>query len=249
MKTAFISDIHANLEALEVVLEDIREQAADRILCLGDIVGYGPDPNPCVALVRKVSEATVIGNHDWAALGRMDTIAFNEYARAAADWTSNSLDAHSREYLSLLPLDKVLDGGIRLVHASPLEPERWTYVLSFREAGRQFEAFEERLCFIGHSHLPIVIQEKDGEGEDRLVAREYPDHEPFALQAGSRYIINVGSVGQPRDRDPRAAYVIYDDEADSVLLRRLEYPVPVVQEKIRGSGLPDFLAQRLSDGV
>ena len=247
MKTAFISDIHANLEALEAVLADIQAQGVDRVYCLGDVVGYGPDPNLCVARVREVCKATVIGNHDWAALGRMDTIAFNEYARAAADWTSNSLDGVSREFLSNLPLELLVDDTIRLVHASPLEPERWTYVLSFLEAARQFESFSERLCFIGHSHLPIVIQEK-GNGHD-LDAREYPGQGPLKLLPEARYIVNVGSVGQPRDRDPRAAYVWYDDEEDSLLLRRLEYQVPMVQAKIRASGLPDFLAQRLAEGV
>jgi diadenosine tetraphosphatase ApaH/serine/threonine PP2A family protein phosphatase len=242
--TAFISDIHANLDALEVVLADLETQGVDRVVCLGDIVGYGPDPNPCVRLVSKRAQYTVIGNHDVAALGRMDTLGFNEYARAASDWTANALDERSKAFLDALPMTKVLD-GMRLVHASPLDPDRWTYVLSYQEARRQFAAFTERICFIGHSHLPVVIEEWN----DEINALSFPEDIPLRLHRGRRYIVNVGSVGQPRDRDPRAGYTWYDDSLDAVMLRRLPYPIDKVQQKIRDAGLPPFLAQRLSDGV
>src|SRR5512144_683637 len=128
------------MDGLETVLADIARQEIDRIVCLGDIVGYGPEPNPCVARVRDVCQVTVVGNHDYAALGRMDTLGFNEYARAAADWTATALDKDSIAFLGGLPLDVVLD-GMRLVHASPLDPERWTYILSYQEAKRQFTGF------------------------------------------------------------------------------------------------------------
>ena len=244
MRTAFISDIHANVDALDVVLEDIKGQDVDRIVCLGDIVGYGPQPNECVQKVREVALHTVIGNHDHAALGRMDTLGFNEYARAAADWTAAALDEGSVKFLGDLPLTVVLDEML-LVHASPLDPERWTYVLSYQEAQRQFEAFTERLCFIGHSHLPVVIEKVGGE----IVALEFPENIPLRLHKDRRYIVNVGSVGQPRDRDPRCGYAWYDDEMDAAMLRRLEYPVENVQKKILDAKLPPFLAQRLADGV
>lgn len=244
MRTAFISDIHANVDALDVVLEDIKGQEVDRIVCLGDIVGYGPQPNECVKKVREVSKHTVVGNHDHAALGRMDTLGFNEYARAAADWTAAALDDDSTKFLGDLPLTVVLDEML-LVHASPLEPERWTYVLSYQEAKRQFEAFTERLCFIGHSHLPVVIEKV----ADEIVALEFPENIPLRLHKDRRYIVNVGSVGQPRDRDPRCGYAWYDDEMDAAMLRRLEYPVQNVQKKILEAKLPPFLAQRLADGV
>ena len=243
MRTAFISDIHGNLDALQVVLDDIAAQSVDRIVCLGDIVGYGPEPNECVAKVREVCAHVVAGNHDYAALDRMDTLGFNEYARAAADWTAKALSEESKEYLNGLPLE-VSDNGMRFVHASPLDPERWTYVLSFEEASRQFGAYEERLCFIGHSHLPVVI-EKDG---DDVRAYQYPE-DPFKLDDVRRYIVNVGSVGQPRDRDPRAGYTWYDHDQNAVFLRRLEYPVAAVQKKILDAGLPPFLAQRLAAGM
>ncbi|HET9234728.1 MAG TPA: metallophosphoesterase family protein [Candidatus Eisenbacteria bacterium] len=244
MRTAFISDIHANLDALETVLADIARQETDRIVCLGDIVGYGPEPNPCVARVRDVCKVTVVGNHDYAALGRIDTLGFNEYARAAAEWTSAALDKDAIAFLSELPLETILD-GMRLVHASPLDPERWTYILSYQEAKRQFAAFTEQICFIGHSHLPIVVE---SEGEE-IRAIPFSADVPVRIHRGRRYLINVGSVGQPRDRDPRCGYAWYDDEASAVMMRRLEYPVASVQKKILDAGLPPFLAQRLTDGV
>jgi diadenosine tetraphosphatase ApaH/serine/threonine PP2A family protein phosphatase len=244
VRTAFISDIHGNLDALEVVLADIATQKVDRTVCLGDIVGYGPQPNECTARVMETCEVTVVGNHDYAALGRMDTLGFNEYARAAADWTTAALDEPTKNFLSDLPLDHLLD-GMRLVHASPKDPERWTYVLSYQEAKRQFAAETERLCFIGHSHLPVVIEEY---GED-INALSFPEDIPLRLHRDRRYLVNVGSVGQPRDRDPRCGYVWYDDELDAALLRRLEYPIETVQKKIMDAGLPPFLAQRLADGV
>jgi len=244
LRTAFISDIHANIEALEIVLADIAEQDIDRIVCLGDIVGYGPDPNACVTRVREKCAVTVVGNHDYAALGRMDTLGFNEYARAAADWTAQSLDPASIEFLEKLPLEIVLD-GLHLVHASPLDPDRWTYILSYQEAKRQFAAFPEKVCFIGHSHLPIVVEQV---GEEIRAVAFTPDV-PVRLHRDRRYLVNVGSVGQPRDRDPRTGYAWHDDEMGAVLLRRLEYPVARVQEKILAAKLPPFLAQRLADGV
>jgi diadenosine tetraphosphatase ApaH/serine/threonine PP2A family protein phosphatase len=244
LRTAFISDIHANLDALEVVLEDIKTQNVDRIVCLGDIVGYGPQPNECTMLVQQVSELTVVGNHDYAALGRMDTLGFNEYARAAAEWTADALTPETKSFLEDLPMTKLL-GGLLLVHASPKDPERWTYVLSYQEAKRQFSAFTERLCFIGHSHLPVVIEEY---GDD-INALSFPEDIPLRLHRDRRYIVNVGSVGQPRDRDPRTGYTWYDDELDAALLRRLTYSIETVQQKILDAGLPPFLAQRLADGV
>jgi len=244
LRTAFISDIHGNLDALEVVLADIETQNVDRVVCLGDIVGYGPEPNECVAKVREVSQLTVVGNHDHAALGLMDTLGFNEYARAAADWTTNALDDGTQSFLRDLPYTQVLDGML-LVHASPKDPERWTYVLSYQEARRQFDHFTERLCFIGHSHLPVVIEEYGQE----INALSFPEDIPLRLHRDRRYLVNVGSVGQPRDRDPRTGYTWYDDKLDAALLRRLEYPVEKVQQKILDAGLPPFLAQRLADGV
>jgi diadenosine tetraphosphatase ApaH/serine/threonine PP2A family protein phosphatase len=244
LRTAFISDIHANLEALEAVLADIRQQGVDRIVCLGDIVGYGPDPNPCVRRVREVCAVTVVGNHDHAALGLLDTESFNEFARVASDWTSRALEPEVRGWLQTLPFDHVLD-GMRLVHASPVGPAEWTYVLSYEEARRQFAGFDERLCFIGHSHLPILV-EMDPAG---VSAIPFTPNQPVPLDPECRYLVNVGSVGQPRDRDPRSGYAIHDAALDTVLLRRVEYAVDRVQEKILALGLPPFLAQRLLAGV
>jgi diadenosine tetraphosphatase ApaH/serine/threonine PP2A family protein phosphatase len=248
MKIAFISDIHANLEALNVVLSDLALEEVDHIVCLGDVVGYGPDPNSCVDLIRDTCGVTVLGNHDQAALGLLSTEYFNEYAKTSTQWTSDALAEGSREFLENLPLS-VDFHGLRLVHSSPLNPENWTYVLTLDEARRQFEGFTERLCFIGHSHLPIVLEE-EGEGDEKnCQAIRYPSEEPLELLHDRRYIINVGSVGQPRDRDPRAAYVWYDSELDVVCLKRIEYSVEAVQQKILDAGLPSFLASRLAHGM
>jgi len=246
MRIAFISDIHANREALEVVLADLAAEGADRVVCLGDIVGYGPEPNACVARVRETCAVTVLGNHDQAALGEMSTEYFNEYARLATDWTAEALDDDAREFLGGLPFTVEYE-GLRLAHSSPYKPEAWTYVLTLDEAKRQFAGFDERLCFIGHSHLPIVIEHEGGEICCQAV--RYPADEPLELLTDRRYIVNVGSVGQPRDRDPRAAYVWYDTVEDCVRLRRLEYDVDAVQERITAAGLPGFLATRLSHGM
>jgi diadenosine tetraphosphatase ApaH/serine/threonine PP2A family protein phosphatase len=244
MKIAFISDIHSNLEALETVLADLTTEGVDRVVCLGDIVGYGPDPNDCVARVEETCAATVLGNHDQAALGELSTEYFNEYARLATEWTSRSLSPPSRQFLSSLPYSMEFE-GLRLTHASPLGPENWTYVLTLEEAKRQFGGYDERLCFIGHSHLPIVLEEEG----DTCEAIRYPADETLELLPDRRYIVNVGSVGQPRDRDPRSAYVWYDTAMDVLRLRRLDYAVDTVQRKIIDAGLPAFLASRLAQGM
>jgi len=244
MKIGFISDIHGNLEALETVLADAEAQGVEHFVCLGDIVGYGPDPNACVDRVRELCEVTILGNHDQAALGELSTEYFNEYARQATAWTAKTLTDTTKEFLRSLPFS-VEYQGLRLVHASPLQPENWTYVLTMEEAERQFGGFTERLCFIGHSHLPLVLEKN---GED-CQAMRYPADEPLDLLSGRRYIVNVGSVGQPRDRDPRSAYVWYDDVMDQLRLRRLDYAIEAVQTKIVDAGLPSFLATRLAHGM
>jgi len=244
VRIAFVSDIHANRFAFDAVFKDMETQGVDQVVCLGDIVGYGPDPNGCVDYVRERSQATVLGNHDQAALGQMSTEYFNEYARTATQWTADALTPESREFLMGLPMS-VEFRGLRLVHSSPLNPEEWTYVLTLDEAERQFDAFAERLCFIGHSHLPIVLELSDHE----VSALRFPPNEPIALEPDNRYIVNVGSVGQPRDRDPRSAYAWYDSESGQVSLRRVEYSIPDVQQLILDAGLPSFLASRLAHGL
>jgi diadenosine tetraphosphatase ApaH/serine/threonine PP2A family protein phosphatase len=237
---AIISDVHANLEALTTVLDDLRRQGAERVWCLGDVVGYGADPEAVCELVSATADPTLAGNHDWAAVGKMRVGYFNSAAAVAIDWTAAQLSEKSREWLVSLPLLRI-EGEARLVHATPSDPAGWQYVLSSTDAEAELETYQETLCFIGHSHFPAVF-ESDG---SRL---RYLQDERVPLVAGRRYLVNVGSVGQPRDGDPRAAYLLYDTEGRELVRRRLEYDVETAARKILEAGLPDFLAQRLARG-
>jgi diadenosine tetraphosphatase ApaH/serine/threonine PP2A family protein phosphatase len=241
VRYAILSDIHGNLEALRAVLGDCRERA-DGVLCLGDTVGYGADPLPCVELIAAQAGAIVAGNHEYAVAGRLDLAWFNRYARAAAEWTRERLDDDHRDYLAALPLvAEVADAT--LVHASPAQPDEWDYVVTAEDGFAVFGDFATRWCFVGHSHTPGVWS----------LGSAGPEHHPgtVSLQSerGRRYLVNVGSVGQPRDRDPRAAYVVWDADAGRVEVRRVTYDVPEARRKIAEAGLPQFLADRLAAGV
>lgn len=241
MIIAIVSDLHANLEALQVVLEDLERQGAERIWCLGDVVGYGADPNPVCDLIARRAEVVIAGNHDWAAVGKMRVGGFNSAAAAAVDWTAEQLDDKNREWLAGLPLLRIED-DVRLVHATPSNPADWQYVISETDAAAEFETYQETLCFIGHSHFPSVF-ETDG---SRM---RYLRDERVPVVTGRRYLVNVGSVGQPRDRDPRAAYLLYDTEGRLLIERRLPYDIDGAANKILAAGLPEFLAQRLYRGA
>jgi diadenosine tetraphosphatase ApaH/serine/threonine PP2A family protein phosphatase len=243
MQYAIFSDIHANLEALEAVLDDISQQGVGKLICLGDIVGYGASPNECVARVIGSGATVVLGNHDHAAIGVLDITYFNDYARAAILWTRAELTPASFEFLGGLPY-VLTEPGVRFVHASPRVPEDWDYVLSIQQAVEQLESFEEPICFIGHSHYPGLYRQ-DG---NRVMELEFPANTPVSLGAG-RHLVNVGSVGQPRDNDSRAAWALYDDETRTLTLRRVEYPVSTAQERILEAHLPTFLAHRLGAGI
>lgn len=241
MKVAVVSDVHANLEALDAVLEDARRAGAEKIWSLGDVVGYGADPNAVVERLSKAADVAVAGNHDWAACGKMTLGFFNSLAKQAAEWTSESLTEASRRWLAALPLERV-ERGVRLVHASPSDPASWHYVLSEAVAEGELSTFDEALCLIGHSHFPGQF-ESDG-------ARVHYHREPrFQLAAKRRYLVNVGSVGQPRDGDPRATYLLYDEKDKSLEHRRVAYDVEAAARKILDAGLPAFLAERLPRGA
>jgi diadenosine tetraphosphatase ApaH/serine/threonine PP2A family protein phosphatase len=240
MRFAVISDIHSNMEALTAVLRDIEGQHVDQTLCLGDIVGYGASPNECVGMVREVTSRTVIGNHDHAAIGRTSVEWFNPYARRAAEWTRDVLSLEAAAWLGQLPLTDAVE-GIRLAHATPLDPEEWRYVLSPIEAAAELLSVEENVCMIGHSHLPGVF-ERHGE-TSRL--RGFG---PLPLDGAGRYLINVGSVGQPRDGNPDAAYTVLDTYERTAELRRVAYDRSAAQKKILDAGLPRILADRLERG-
>lgn len=241
MRYAILSDVHANLEALEAVLRDMQRHRADKTLFLGDAVGYGPDPNECVELLKRNCDVLLAGNHDLAAIGRTPFENFNEYARAAVLWTRTVLTEKSRELLGGLPTEhKLKKEQILLVHATPKEPEAWHYLLTLWDAEMNFHYFEERLCLLGHSHQPFIIE--------RLPSGEMLTYRDRAtIGKSKRYIINAGSVGQPRDRDSRASYLILDDEKAEFF--RVAYDLRKTQEKMAAAGLPMPLIERLSRGT
>ncbi len=249
MEYAVISDVHGNLEALDAVLADISAGGAGgrgakmKILFLGDAVGYGPDPNACVDAIRRHAFQGVAGNHDWAVLGLTDETYFNPNARAAISWTDGVLTPGSRAALEALPLVKQLtEDGIFLVHGSPYEPEQWHYLLYFSDAQVNFEHFKQKICLIGHSHLPFVM-ERVPTGE--ITASK--GQKGVKLDKSCRYIINAGSVGQPRDGDPRACYLLLSDE--EALFVRVPYDIRTTQEKMSVAGLPLPLIERLARGI
>jgi diadenosine tetraphosphatase ApaH/serine/threonine PP2A family protein phosphatase len=243
MRCAILADIHSNLTAFRAVLKDLnRRGAVDRVWCLGDTVGYGPHPRECIALLREYDHLCVAGNHDWAAVGNIDTSHFNPDAAAASQWTAERLTRDDIDYLRSLPLT-LREGDFTLVHGSPREPI-WEYIISTRSAEENFAHFETRFCLVGHSHAPLVFElGQDGACQ----CRQPPDDLPLDGE-GKRLIINYGSVGQPRDGDPRAGYAILDTEAAAIQHHRIAYDITATQQSMRQAGLPARLIGRLSLG-
>ena len=217
-------------------------RGVEKVLCLGDLVGYGPDPGPCLGLIRTRATTVVAGNHDYAVVGLTSLEFFNPYARAAAEWTARALGKDDRAWLKSLPLHATV-GPATLVHASPRDPAEWEYLFSVEDGERAFPHVSTPLCFLGHSHVPGVWVH-DGR---RVTYRRGLSR--IELDPRCRYLINVGSVGQPRDRDPRAAYALWDETEGWVEWIRVSYPIPITQEKILRAGLPSFLADRLARGA
>jgi diadenosine tetraphosphatase ApaH/serine/threonine PP2A family protein phosphatase len=243
MRVAVISDIHGNLPALEAVLTAVDAQAPDAVWCLGDLVGYGPWPNEVTALVRERADLCLVGNHDLVALGAggVDVEEFNPEAKAAALWTRERLDAETRAFLeSLAPQAQV--EGIELYHASPRDPV-WEYVLTVEAAVGAFEATEAPVVLVGHSHIALALT-LDGLDVTGGVAPAATE-----LELAARHLLNPGSVGQPRDHDRRAAYLMLDPVASRARFERVDYDVARVQAEIRAQGLPPSLAERLDRGV
>ena len=242
MRYAVISDIHGNVEALQAVLNDIKGRSVDTIVCLGDIVGYYPDPEKCVELVREHVSLCVAGNHDYAAINRIDIQTFTYYALVAMEWTRNNISASAKEFLASLPLNIEKD-GLYFTHSSPSNTQDWIYVFPDSEEA-VFEAFNSLvhwLNFIGHTHWPSIMIQED----DKIIL--YSEH-AIKLNPQNYYLINVGSVGQPRDFDSRSCYAIYDSVQQEVALIRVPYDYTITQKKILQKDLPPFLAQRLEKG-
>lgn len=237
---AVISDVHANLEALSAVLKDIEREKLDTIFFLGDSVGYGPDPNECTEVLRDRARILLLGNHDLAAAGKSDLTFFNPAAKAAIKWTIEVLSNENTEFLRSLPLtEKIKEYDVFLVHATPEEPGQWHYLTNEYNARINFEYFDERICFLGHSHIPFIAELSS--------AGEITFHYSYAeIDETSRYIVNAGSVGQPRDGDPGAAYVLFKE--NSMEIRRVSYDIVITQNKMKKAGLPEDLIYRLSAG-
>jgi predicted phosphodiesterase len=237
-----ISDIHANLPALNAVLADAGN--VEEVWCLGDIVGYGPDPNECIARLRTLPNLTcMMGNHDFAAIGDMALETFNTDARKALLWQRTVLIPSSLEFLRASSQQVVVRGDVSLVHGSPRDPI-WEYILNTLVARLNLEAFETRWCFIGHSHFQAVFQYHPDLEEVTIEIPRPGESYPLVERA----ILNPGSVGQPRDRDPRAAYAIFDPAAHTWEPRRAEYNIASVQKRILSAGLPPRHAERLAGG-
>ena len=243
MRVLLIADIHANLVALEAVVADAG--AVDITWCLGDVVGYGPRPNECVAWVEEHAAATVVGNHDWACLGRLDPGEFNDAAYAATMWTIETLTPHAHDWLESLP-NRYIEGELTLVHGSPRHPI-WEYVLRPSTAAANFPFFDTEICFIGHTHMPVIFPENLAKRGEALY--QPPAGKPITLTKGERYLVNPGSVGQPRDGDPRASYAIYDTETRQIEYRRLDYDIAATQQQMSEARLPLPLIARLSHGM
>jgi len=242
MRILIISDIHANYTALEAVLNDAG--TVDETWCLGDMVGYGPDPNAVVEQVRELTHLTcILGNHDVAVIGRMPFEAFNGDARRSLVWTEKVMTADNIDFMRTLPQIAKVRGDVTMAHGSPRDPI-WEYVLNTLSARLNFDHFDTPYCFVGHSHAQAMFQLN--EKNDRVTLEITTPGDIIPLTP--RCILNPGSVGQPRDRDPRAAYAIYDSKAQTWEARRVDYNIPEVQERIRQAGLPEKHAVRLSEG-
>lgn len=241
MKYGFFSDVHANLEALKACIVDFRSEKLDKVYFLGDAVGYGPNPDECVKLINEIAEVKLMGNHDYAALGLMETEYFNQYAAESMGWTKNSISEKTIEIMSDFELTHVI-GEILLVHSSPREPENWHYILDMEDAEDNFDFFTEKICLLGHTHRPYIVYKT--ESENAILS----DETEVVIEHEYRYLVNIGSVGQPRDGDPRSCYLIYDTEKGSLRLKRVQYDVKSTQKVMAKIGLPEYLIDRLAVG-
>src|SRR2546425_8833571 len=237
MKYAIIADIHANLEALRVVLDDTKKQNCTHYACLGDVVGYNANPKECLDLIRDMALPCVKGNHDEYCSSETNLDGFNPHAAEAIQWTRSQLTGDDRQWLKELKYIRLV-ASFSIVHATLDGPQRWGYVFDRLAAAASFTYQNTAVCFFGHTHVPVAFI------RDSVVRGG--TYSKFKIEPGRKYFINVGSVGQPRDGNPKAAYVIYDLDESSIELRRLDYEIAIAQEKILQAGLPPRLAERLT---
>jgi len=239
MRFAVIADIHGNLEALQTVLQDIKDQGCTHHVCLGDVVGYGANPKECLDIIRGIGMPCVKGNHDEYCSTDEVLEGFNPHAAEAVHWTRRQLSEQDKQWLRDLKYSRMVN-NFTIVHATLDAPHRWGYVFDKLAAATSFTYQNTAVCFFGHTHVPVAFM------RDTVVRGG--TYSKFKVDPAKKYFVNVGAVGQPRDNNPKAAYVVYDMLEGTMELRRLDYDIPAAQAKIRAAGLPERLAERLEYG-
>lgn len=239
MKYALISDVHGNLEALTTAFKEIEEIGVDKILCLGDAIGYGANPEECAIIIKEKCDVCLMGNHEAAVVGNLDISYFTPYAKDAALWTRNNISEATLSWASELPLMSEMD-GFTMIHGSLYEPEMFNYVQTIADAEYNFNILETDLLFLGHSHQPLAFFNTE--------PMTYTLGPEIELDNADKVIVNIGSVGQPRDENPQSCFAVYDTEANTVDLHRMDYDHQKTAGKIIAAGLPEALAMRLSIG-
>lgn len=241
MRYGIFSDVHSNSQALDAVIEAFKLERIDRYFCVGDVVGYGANPKECIEKVKALALISVAGNHDWASVDLFSADYFNPAAKEAVFWTKRNLDDNSRYFLESLKL-VYKNEDLILVHGTLENPQDFNYLVDDSSAWSTFRLMETEICFVGHSHIAgIFFKDKDG-------WIYYRQGGSIEIKAENKYIVNVGSVGQPRDRNPDAAYCIYDSEKKEIQLKRIKYDIQAARKKIIEAGLPRFLGDRLTIG-
>jgi len=244
MRYGILGDIHGNLSALEAVLSRLSREDIDQLISVGDIVGYGAAPRECLQLVREAGAVVVMGNHDAASIDRLDMSYFNPYAREAVLWTQTILAHEDREWIGALPLVQHLE-HCSVAHGTLFRPELFDYIQTPSEADPSLDVMPLPVCFVGHTHVPVTLMRTRDDPERTA----YTTDTEVDIEEAHRALVNVGSIGQPRDEDSRAAYAIYDTEANKVWILRVEYDIDREARRILGAGLPQMLADRLYLGV
>ncbi len=250
-RTAIISDIHANMHALSAVMGDVQQQLCNDVACLGDIVGYNAYPAECLDYIRSLNCPAVKGNHDEEVV-RESYVNMNPMAMQAMQWTRSRLNEDQLTWLARLPFKSFVRSAFSMVHASSDQPQKWNYILNASDASSNFGKQFSPVCFHGHTHVPKIFY-FDGQSAHDDTETLKPLNElgevSFSPIQGMKYFINVGSVGQPRDGDPRSCYVIYDTDQNTITFRRVAYDIAGAQAAVRAVGLPEYLAERLERGV
>ena len=239
MRYVLISDIHGNLEALQAAMSFAKNLEPHQLYCLGDVVGYGADPIDCLELMKSDADLLLAGNHDLAVAGVIGSQDFNPIAQASVEWTRRALDEEELTALSNLPL-VYIDGDYCFAHASPIDPMSFGYVQTLEEVAEVLSSIGQRFCFVGHTHLPIVVRMDNRKGRLEIV-----NESQIRIEDDYRYFVNVGSVGQPRDSNPDACMVILDEDVGTLEVFRIPYDITTCQDKILSEGLPSYLAERL----